>query len=628
MKKSILITLFLAVSTGAFSQNKTRSNKATAKLPSHVTNLCVPYSGNKHKGLDNFNSSSNSNSVSSNTGSRSVSPFPEVRLGSTYYSLQSNGSSYRRIALGKDSTISAIWTMATDASGADRGTGYNYFNGEAWDKAPTARIENVRTGFPSIAITAADTEVVVSHESGALHVAKRAKGSGDWINSTLLFSDAWPRLAVGGSDGNSLHVIARNNPATDGELFQGLDGAITYYRSTNGGVSWDINQYVIPGIDSTDFIGFGGDDYSLDAKGENIAIVLGGYSNDVVLLKSADNGTTWNKTVVKAFPIKRFNSSTMITDVDLDGAIDTVLSNDGNVHVVLDKNDSAHVFYGALRVMDDDSAGGISFFPGTDGLMYWNESMSTDSARIIAGMSDIDGDEIININFWGMYYTGLTSMPSAGIDSNNNIYLAYSSLVENSDDGTAEHRNFRHTYLIKSQDGGQTWSDPTNIVVDENMEGVFASVAKNVTDRVHVVYQKDFYPGTSYGLNNSGNPADPSNVGSDNDIFYVSVNVDSIGIKTDPNIGIRSFKSGIEGLTLSPNPSSEITRLTFNSTLNGELKIAVVNLMGQEMVTLPKTIVTPGQQSIALNTGKLASGVYFVNVNFGGQSQCLKLIVK
>jgi hypothetical protein len=250
-------------------------------------------------------------------------------------------------------------------------------------------------------------------------------------------------------------------------------------------VTWDKVHTIIPEIDANSYKGFGGDAYSIDAKGDTIAIVVGGFDVDVVLIKSIDNGNTWTKTIVKYFPIPLFDEPTMLSDVDNDGIADTIVTNDASVHVTLDNQGKAHVFYGNMRMLNDDlTDGGVSYFPGTDGLMYWNESFGPSTASVstpvmIAAAMDIDSDGILNVTDWGTYQLSLTSMPTAGVDAAGNLYVTYSSIYE----GTAENgapgdgKSYRHTYIMRSNDGGMSWCMPADItdpgpVPNDFIEGV------------------------------------------------------------------------------------------------------------------------------------------------------------
>ena len=70
-------------------------------------------------------------------------------IGYTQYDLQSNAAIDDRIAGGGDA-MSAAWTMSLELTPfEDRGTGYNFYDGVAWDEIAYERIESTRIGWPS-----------------------------------------------------------------------------------------------------------------------------------------------------------------------------------------------------------------------------------------------------------------------------------------------------------------------------------------------------------------------------------------------------------------------------------------------------------------------------------------------
>ena len=186
---------------------------------------------------------------------------------------------------------------------------------------------------------------------------------------------------------------------------------------------------------------------------------------------------------------------------------------DGSGTVILDDNGNAHVFFGNMRLLDADlSDGTTSFFGGTSGVMYWNESMGADDyannpisspslwysslPQMIASAQDLDGDGILNYVDFPLYYLSVDCMPSAGLDNQGNIFVSYSSLMENIDNGS---QNFRHVNVVKSMDGGTTWSTPKDVTEWTDWGGaqecVFARMDENVDDKIRLIYQKDFEPG-------------------------------------------------------------------------------------------------------------------------------------
>ncbi|MCX6271512.1 MAG: GEVED domain-containing protein, partial [Bacteroidetes bacterium] len=87
-------------------------------------------------------------------------------IGMSRYDLQSNAASMNRLYLFDDGTLGATWTMGFQDPGfPDRGTGYNFFNGSYWNPVPSARVEDIRTGWPSYAPWGSNGEIIVSHTS-------------------------------------------------------------------------------------------------------------------------------------------------------------------------------------------------------------------------------------------------------------------------------------------------------------------------------------------------------------------------------------------------------------------------------------------------------------------------------
>jgi len=140
-------------------------------------------------------------------------------IGSTIYDLQSNGSISTRL-WNNGGKLSAAWTFSanTATSYADRGTGYNYFDGSAWGALPTARIESQRTGYSNIVVNGSGGEVVVAHNTTIAQVqetSRNTQGSGTWTeNATNLASPAtkgnlWTKVTA---SGNNIHEIALTTP--------------------------------------------------------------------------------------------------------------------------------------------------------------------------------------------------------------------------------------------------------------------------------------------------------------------------------------------------------------------------------------------------------------------------------
>jgi hypothetical protein len=329
----------------------------------------------------------------------------------------------------------------------------------------------------------------------------------------------------------------------------------------------------LPGIDSTIFSAMSSDNYAIDAKGNTVAIVAGETNSRVMLWKSTNNGLTWDTTQIMSFPYEPWDDS-QITDLDGDGDVDSVLVNgvyqiesipcsDGSYSILIDNQNQVHVWYGAMRMSNDVVGdGSYSYYPGTSGIYYWKEGYGLDGMTIVADLVDDDGDGVFGVSTRYAdvgatvgpipYGTGLTTFPSAGIDADGNLYMIYSGAKEGAFySGDFFQPSRKHIYAVKSTNGGNTWSQPIDLVVDESAgfdqlaEYAYCSMAKKVDENIHLIYQRDFFPGSAVTINDAAfHPFDlPS------DIVYLKVS------KTFEPFNLGSIAgSGI--LNGNPNPIS------------------------------------------------------------------------
>ncbi|MBP7849320.1 MAG: T9SS type A sorting domain-containing protein [Lentimicrobiaceae bacterium] len=436
----------------------------------------------------------------------------EYITGTTFYDLQTNKSNQNRFYRYPDGTMAATWMYSTDYPNfVNRGTGYNYFNGTSWGAAPTVRIENIKVGWPSYAPLGTGGEIVVSHiGSTGLNISTRAvRGTGTWAHTSLAGPTSnpnllWPRMITSGITHSNIHIMALTAPiANAGTLYNGSDGALLYYRSTNGGLSWDISGVQPPGTDTSAYLGLSGDCYAwAEPRGNTLAFVVGDSWFDLFLLKSTNNGTSWTKTMIWQHPYPFFNRTTPTVT-------DTFYCPDGSVAAAIDNNGKVHVFFGINRAYANTA--GSYWFPLVDGLGYWNEDMPQITSSFVkntlhpdtlenhgqlAGYAlDVNNNGSLDISTVGYYYVSLSGMPTATIDSNNIIYLVYSSVMENLTNGV---QHYRHLLGRKSIDMGYSWGnilDLTAAPIHSAHECVFPSMAAFSDNKLHLLYQQDMEPG-------------------------------------------------------------------------------------------------------------------------------------
>lgn len=558
---------------------------------------------------------------------KSVTP-TEAELGETRYDLQTNQSIQNRIYLYEDGTIGATWTMGfSETEFPDRGTGYNYYNGSSWDASPVERIENKRTGWPSIAALGAG-ELIVTHNSiNGLEFCKRStKGSGAWTETLFQGPGAsddlsWPRVVTNGTNKETIHLFAVTSPVVNGGvLYNGMDGALVYSRSQDGGNSWDISNVQIPGTDINYYKSFGGDCYSFaEPKGDTLAFVVGDNFKDVFLLKSNDNGTSWTKTMIYQHPFPFFDEgSTLI--------LDTIWVCDGSTAVQIDKDGKAQVFFGLMRVNNADTTDEqTSYWPYTDGLAWWKEgddqftTLNVDSIydndHLVGWMQDLNGNDTVigDMTGYAKWEISLTSMPNVCIDDKNDMYLLMAGTMETLNDGD---QNYRHVWARKWDHLTNLWGDFFDLnegIVHQYDDCVFPCISPKSNLFIHYIYQAD----DEAGLAVRGDE-DPY---TDNRIIYgKAMKSQFVGINEPDAI----FAGGS---SISPNPAEDYTNLYFGLNTAAQINISLADINGKQINQWNSGKFEPGNHNIYVPLKSLSPGMYLLILQAGQQKICHKIVV-
>jgi len=563
----------------------------------------------------------------------SFSQITETVIGNTTYPLQSEGSMPRRIILNPDGSISATWRFSLGFwnSWSESGTGYNFFNGTNWNPIPTSRTETDRTFHNSISITGNGKEMCTSefiNYSANVLINRPAYGTGGWIENNSFLPDplgfnassltyASPQHVIGGTDLQTIHHLSlvRSFSIYDSPYFRGQYGTILYSRSINNGMSFDIQNIIIPAFDSTHCLGYKRNEYAIDAHENTVAIVAGGPGKDIIFAKSTDNGNTWNHQVLESFPIPFYDVSFNgyeISDINSDMIADTIISNDGTFSILVDNNQLVHIWWGKSRLYDNDDPT-TNHYIGTRGLMYWNENMAL--PQQIADVEDINSNTLFDATGWGRYNQSLTSQATSGIDGDNNIFVAYSSVLEDTDDGSGN--SFRGLYLIGSTNSGTSWTSPFRIFDSNDFrERVFPSMTRNVrNNKVRMIYQSDNQVGHGVGFNN---PDESYNQGITNDIVYIEIPTSNIGITS--TIGNENII--YPNLNIYPNPTSQF--LVLSKIPEGTQAIVIYDLSGKMIKNITQNI----NETTSIPTHNFEDGFYLINILGENFNHTSKFIVK
>jgi len=569
-------------------------------------------------------------------------------IGTTFYDLQSNSSMQRRIIHYSGGTVAATFTLSTSPDGmtgafADRGSGYNFYDGLAWGTAPTIRIEgSTRTGWPALS-TIGNHEYIMAHSTAVYqgyHSANSVSGSTTFTSNavTLGVTAIWPKMAT---SGNHIYILTCNQDTLTPDPVSGVRNSIYYSQSDDGGNTWIHQGDSIPGYNSSRYYRSGADDYFIDARDSIVAFVIGGLGKDLTLWKSTNYGATYTKTVIQAFPMARWDYGVQTDFAPQDGVTDTAETNDGTVTCSIDHSGTVHVWYGyALLFCDGPSA---TYLPFVGALMYWNESMGTPTE--ITALSDYLCNGETQFNLGTGYSTGtansgdaryrassLINMPQASIGADDNLYVVYS-VVEPDDttDLTTSSallgQNYRDLFMIYSSDHGATWSKVYDITNSYHWEDAFPTIAADADSHVYMTWQEDEEPGTVLGNGDAQY--------SGNAIKYMSLSIDTIKAHCDAGdricqtvstgTGIADI-STLNHINVFPNPATNSATLMLNTSEAQHVSVQVLNVLGESVLTRQLNL-HGGVNTMSLDCASLSNGVYFVSVNLNGETQTTKLTV-
>jgi hypothetical protein len=628
MKRFLLLSLILSMVMLGYSQKGTKIPRVMNDVEKQAVAKLVTDEG---VGFENPNSS---NQV------HSTFPKGEEPIGTTWYDLQTNSALSNRLYVHPDGTKSAVWTMSFDGVYNDRGTGYNYKDEtNTWGPAPTARIENVKTGWPSIAPWGENGEIIVAHTGVAtgLYFNKRdTKGTGAWESFYLAGPDAsnvlvWPRMITTGENHDVIQVISCGGNAV---VYNGQTPALMYSRSFDGGASWDPLNLVIEEIGPDYYENVNADEYTwADPVGNTIAFGVTDPFKDWFVMKSTDGGDNWEKIIIWENPYFYFIIDPGITTDTVwspDGSGDIDLDSDGNVHAV-----TALLFWYKFEVGTT-----YNFFPGlSDGIVYWNESMPPFTAadqhdaldpydvlseeNVIGWSPDVNGNGILEIgdpyttDIFAYRTPGLCTMPSMSVSSDNKIHVAFAATTEGYTYNNPPQYNYKHIWTTSSEDGGATWSDLFDVTsgllhtFDECTHPVVSKGGDNV---MRLIYQYDDIPGTAL---NTTPDHDPHQNGM---VYYSAINT-----AIENNIAGSSMLSVAQSY---PNPAVSESFVEVKLSEKSELTLEVTNMIGQVVYEINKGSVNAGTHVLRIDVSKLDSGVYFYTVKANESSVTKKMIVE
>lgn len=490
----------------------------------------------------------------------------------TTYDCQSNRYVANRMYQLPNGSVATVATMSHqyNQTASDRGTGYNFFNGSYWQSQPNARIENFKTGWPTIAQWGSSGEILISHGNGGLQCYTRTvAGQGSWVYKSTLplypsgypyqgASDAypaWARVVTSGNNNNIIHVVA----TIQHSIFSDETDVRTVLFRSEDAINWTISYSPLQGY-GYHINTFSADGYALAANGHNVAILFSGcHTNSVWMFKSTNDGLTWNGRRVWQDPYEGQSMNTVIYSDTLyrpmNGSV--VIDNNGVVHVALNS-------FAMIRTSENDPGYYTHWFSVTsDGILYWNDTQNTpiqsengnphDAARLwwpvpnepdyhqkhsdstkwigfIPKYNAIDWD--LDKYYHGQdYYQrfyGASGHPALSCDPNGNLACAFSSPCAKQDDPYASYYN-RHIYVSYRKADEGYWhqnvddiTDPEDNFSFSNTDNIFTSAVSNTNTpgEFWFSFQSDLQIGLYFGSNASQSNA------TENSIYVTKVTYD------------------------------------------------------------------------------------------------------
>jgi hypothetical protein len=625
MKKLLLVAMILSFGLYTFAQERAVTSKELRKVMVQKTHSKAV------KGTEGSNP--NANVI---PGSNKGTMFEEETIGGSFYDLSTNTMTQNRLFMHPDGTMGAVWTLGYSSASYDefRGTGYNYFDGTSWGPSPTERIEDEWSGWPSYVPLGENGEIIANHSlyDGIIVLSRENKGTGDWDKQIVAgpagaLDISWPRLVTSGPDNDIVHMISVTYVA-----YAGQEAALLYARSSDGGDTWDFTNQEFEDLNADHYTEVSGDAYSFaEPRNGTVAFIVGDEFMDLVLMKSTDDGDTWEKTVIWEHPYPMWDWNVAHPD--------TFYCNDGGASVQLDSEGKAHVTFGISRILHDEVGTSFSYFPFVDGVAYWNEDMPTfsndlyalspygdatselvEDYNLIGWVQDVDGNGTVDLLDEVLSYRtlGLSTMTNITVDEFDQVFMAFASPTEGFDNGTY---NYRHVWLRGSPDGGASWGQFLDLnsglihIFDECVYPIWSPTSSEFD--AYLYYQLDGEPGTALDGDHDYH-----------DNFMTFIDIDKSELITT---GIEESKLNLRKDNVSqnfPNPFNDLSTVYVVLDEKTDLSMDVHNIMGQVVYSIPEQTYNAGKQEMIINAKNLESGVYFYTVRSGETAVTHKMIVE
>ena len=293
MKKLFTIALILLVATMGHSQvRKVSKNDAKNKVATSQVTKDMESLKNKQSELNKTRS--------------------DGELDYTVYDWQTNWSNINRTIVWPDGKVNFAYNMANSESLSDCGTGIGTYDSNLDEWIPSdGRIEIEKTSFGSIAryqensiVVAAQTEsmcglYIVEDKD---NITPNSVPAVSYLDPT--YNPRCPNVMTSGANRDIIHVVATANSNFGVPGAEGVNMPIIYFRSMDGGETWDKENIVLPYMGPEYGVAWGAHVcYWMETTDDNcLALVVNNPWSDSMVIYSYDDGETWERKVFYHHP--------------------------------------------------------------------------------------------------------------------------------------------------------------------------------------------------------------------------------------------------------------------------------------------------------------------------------------